>query len=162
MLKAPVKETPERDLIPEDSFHAVCYCVADLGTHEAEYQGRTYDRREIVLIFEIPELRIKYQKDGEDIEGPKVISKRYTFSMSEKANLRKDMETWGGKSFNDVEAADFDFEKLLKANGIIQVMHKEKKNGDKYAFLGSITKLMKGMERFERIARIAVEEGRRE
>jgi len=143
-LKAPVPETIVRELIPEDSYHVVCYAVYDLGTHKADWQGSEYLRHEIVLIFEVPDQRIEYEKDGEKIEGPKAISKRYTFSMGDKANLRKDMETWRGKAFTSLEAADFDFEKLVGANAIIQVMHKEKKNGDKYAYIGSITKLLKG------------------
>jgi len=145
-LKAPVPDTIVRELIPEDSYHVICYAVYDLGTHKADWQGSEYLRHEIVLIFEVPDQRIEYKKDGEDLEGPKAISKRYTFSMGEKANLRKDMETWRGKAFNNLEAADFDFEKLVGANAIIQVMHKEKKNGDKYAYIGSITKLLKGTD----------------
>ena len=148
-FKAPVKSGVKRELIPEDSYHAICYALFDLGTHENEFQGKVWDQRKVVLIWEIPSLRIKYEKDGEELEGPKVISKQYTWSMHEKANLRKDMETWRGKSFTDLEAADFDFEQIPGANGIIQVMHKEKKNGDKYAFIGSITKLMKGMDKLE-------------
>jgi len=146
-FKAPVGSSVKRELIPEDSFQSVCYALFDLGTHDSDYQGNVTEKREVVLIFEIPSLRIEYEKDGEKLEGPKVISKRYTWSMHEKANLRKDMETWRGKSFTDLEAADFDFEQLLGANCIIQVMHKEKSNGDKYAKIGSITKTLKGMEK---------------
>jgi len=148
-LKAPVKESFERELIPEDSHQAVCYAVIDLGTHKSEWNGEERDRHEVVLSFEIPSLRIEYEKDGENFEGPKVISKRYTFSMSEKANLRKDMETWRGKPFTNLEAADFDFESLIGVNAILQVMHKEKKDGNKYAFIASITKILKGMEKLK-------------
>ena len=145
-LKAPVKETYERELTPEGSYQGVCYAVYDIGTRVSDYKGKERDQHEIVIIFELPSLRIEYDKDGEKLEGPRVISLRNTFSMSEKANLRKHMETWRGKSFTDLEAADFDFEKLVGANAIIQVMHKTKNNGDVSAIIGSITTPLKEME----------------
>ena len=146
-LKAPVKSSADFELLAEDTYQVVCYAVYDLGTwfHEGLYPG---NRREVVLIFEIPSERI----DVEDSEGkkqnlPRAISKRYTFSMSTKANLRKEMETWRGKGFSDLQAADFDFNSLLGANAIIQVIHKQSKDGEKtYAQIASITKLLKNME----------------
>ena len=146
-FQAPVKSGVKRDLIPEDSYHAVCYSLFDLGTHEDEYMGEKKEIRKVMLTFEIPSLRIEYEKDGIQMEGPRVISKKYTWSMHEKSNLRKDMETWRGKSFTDLEAADFDFEQMPGVNGIIQIMHKQPEKGDKYAFIGSITKLMKDMKK---------------
>lgn len=145
-FKAPVKSGTKRDPIPEDSYHAVCYSLFDLGTHENEYKGEVSDKRDVMLTFEIPSLRIEYEKDGIQMEGPRVISQKYTWSMHENANLRKAMEMWRGKSFTDLEAGDFDFEQLLGTNCILQVMHKiSKSTGEPYALIGSITKLMKDM-----------------
>ena len=146
-FKAPVKSSGNFKLIAEDSYQAVCYAMFDIGTHKREYMGDERMAHEVVIIWEIPDERIEYEKDGQKLEGPKVISKRYTWSMNEKANLRKDMETWRGKEFTELEAADFDFEKLLGQNCILQIMHGTKKTGDKYAKIGSITKLLKGMEK---------------
>lgn len=145
-FNAPVKPSFEREIIPAGSYHAICYALFDLGTRDNEYMGQTTKRREIVLIFEIPELRINYKKDDEELEGPKVISKRYNWSMHEKSNLRHDMELWRGKEFTELEAKDFDFEKIPGANGIVHIIHRTKSNGDKYAAIESITKLMKGMD----------------
>ena len=145
MLRAPIKESVKRELIPAKSYQAICYAVYDLGTHENEYQGKVSDRREVVLIFEIPKLRIEYLKDGEPAEGPRVISKQYTFSMNEKANLRHDIDTWFG-SLSELQAIDFDFESLPGKNALLTIIHREKKNGDKYSAIGSISGLMDGME----------------
>jgi len=147
-MKAPVKSGTQIELVPEDSYQAVCFAVYDLGTahHDGMYPG---ERREVLLIFEIPEQRIEIERDGKKIEYARSVSKKYTFSMSEKANLRKDMETWRGKGFTELEAIDFEFKDLLGANAIIQIIHQSSKADRVYAKIASITKLLKGMEKKE-------------
>ena len=73
------------------------------------------------------------------------IGSTYTASMSEKANLRKLIESWFGKKFtNDEAAADFDMAKLLGKRCLLNITHTEK--GDKkYANISAATPLPKGM-----------------
>jgi hypothetical protein len=144
---APVKPSFKRELIPEDSYQAVCYSLYDLGTHESEWKGQKRNRHLVMLTWEIPALRIEYGKDDEKLEGPKVISKKYTWSMNENADLRKDMESWRGKGFTELEAQDFDFETLLGANCMLQILHKKPEGGEPYAYIASITKIAKGQEK---------------
>ena len=73
------------------------------------------------------------------------IGRTFTASMSEKANLRKLIESWFGKKFpNDDAAADFDLVKLLGHKCLLNVTHTEK--GQKtYANIANATPIPKGM-----------------
>ena len=71
------------------------------------------------------------------------IGRTFTASMSEKANLRKLIESWFGKKFpNDEAAADFDCTKLLGYKCLLNVTHTEK--GQKtYANVANATPIPK-------------------
>ena len=139
-LKPPKIEGIKIELIPEGSYYAVCYAVVDLGTRTKEYMGNEKDVHELLISFELPKQRITIERDGNEIDMPKVCSMTNTFSMHEKANLRKYIETWRGKSLTELEAQDFDFEKLLGIDAMIQILHRKSKDGSKtYANISSIT-----------------------
>ena len=122
---------------PAGLYHTICYGVIDIGTRTKEYQGNEYDAHELVIIWEIPECRIEVEKDGESLDLPRVISKRYTLSLSPKSNLFKDLVTWRGKQFTDKELEGFDLSKLLGVNCQLNVIH-TKKNDKIYANVGNI------------------------
>jgi hypothetical protein len=65
--------------------------------------------------------------------------------MSEKANLRKFIESWFGKKFpHDAAASDFDLQKLLGRRCLINITHTER--GTKvYADVNNATPIPKGM-----------------
>ena len=66
-------------------------------------------------------------------------------SLSEKANLRKDLESWRGKAFTAEELKGFDIEKLIGVNAMASIIHNQ--SGDRtYANISSISKLMKGLQ----------------
>jgi hypothetical protein len=133
------------------SYLAVCYTVVDLGTHEDTFQGTERDRRLLLITFEIPGERIEIeQEDGTKIDKPRAISIKDTFSMHEKSNLRKKMESWRGAPFTELQAIDFDFKLLLGVNALIQVAHQTTKDGKKtYAFIQSITKPLMEMDKIK-------------
>ena len=142
-FKAPVGK-PAFPPLDEDQYQAICYAVYDLGTHYSEKFDKSI--HQVVLIFELPEERIDIERDGEQKNLPRAISKRYTLSMNEKANLRKDIESWRGKKLTELEAIDFNLLDLLGQNCLIQVMNTEK-NGNTYSNIDTIIKLPKGMEK---------------
>ena len=77
---------------------------------------------------------------------PFSISKEYTASIGEKANLRKDLEAWRGRPFSSEELRNFSLENVLGAPCLLGVVHKPSKDGAKvYANVGSIMALPKGM-----------------
>jgi len=101
---------------------AICYGVYDLGTQFNETFGNK--NHKVLLQWELPEARIDIQKDGEDLNLPRAQSKIYTLSLHEKANLRKDLESWRGKSFTATELEGFDLKNLLGVDCQLQVIHK--------------------------------------
>ena len=122
------ENTTERkkvDPVTEGLHNAVCYLIVDAGTH----YDQNYDKmkHEIYIGWEIPKERIKVEHDGKEEDKPRVISKSYTLSLNEKANLRKDLEAWRGKRFTEEELDGFDLKNVLGAPAMLQVMHKKGK-----------------------------------
>lgn len=129
--------------VPAGSHIAVCNIVADLGLQPGS--GLYPDPKQQVFIrFEVPEERVEYEKDGKKYEGPVVIGMTFTASMHEKANLRKQLESWRGKQFTDEQAESFDIESILGKACMISVVEVQK--GDKvYSNIKSISGLPKGV-----------------
>jgi len=130
--------------MPSGIKFAVCVGVYDLGTHF----DRMYDkeRHSGVFIFEVPSERITITKDGEDKDLPRQISNRYTLSLGEKANLRRDLESWRGRGFSEEELDGFNILAVLGAPCQLLITHKEKQ-GAKYptARIGNIMSMPKGV-----------------
>ena len=128
--------------VKEGVHQAMCYAVYDIGTHYNERFSKSV--HQCVISFEIPSERIEIEKDGKKLDLPRAISKTYTVSLHEKAELRKDLERWRGKMFTSAELDGFDLTNLLGANCMIQVIHKEK-GGKTYANIAGIMSLASGM-----------------
>ena len=83
-------------------YNAVCYSVVDLGTRHSE----TFDKskRDLSLGFRL--LDKKYE-DGNQVKMHRTL----TFSMNEKATLRKWIQSWFAGTGANLD--DFDFQALL-------------------------------------------------
>lgn len=128
-------------LTPAGTFIATCYRFLDLGTQMTDYNGQQKTAHKILLSWEIAD---ELMDDGR----PFTISKRYTWSMHEKATLRKDLEAWRGKSFgpDDFEGPNaFNTKKLIGAACMLTITHTEKQ-GKTYANIASVGKLLKGVK----------------
>lgn len=125
------KENAGKDFkkVPPGAHFAICNMVVDCGLQEG-FQKKP--QHKVYLRWEVPDERVSYEKDGETIEGPCSIGRFYTLSLSEKANLRKDLENWRGKTFTGEELKGFDIENLLGKCCQIMVTH-ETDNGKTYA-----------------------------
>lgn len=143
-MKFPAKATADFAIVPAGNHVGICNAVVDLGMQRGSAMYPN-PKRQVYIRFELPGERIKYQKDGHEIEGPMSIGATMTASMSEKANLRKLIESWFGKKFpHDNAAADFDVKTLLGRRCLLNVTHAEK--GQKiYANIANATPLPKGM-----------------
>jgi hypothetical protein len=76
------------------------------------------------------------------------VSKFYTLSLNEKANLRKDLESWRGKAFSDAEIENgFDIEKLIGANCYLNIAQNDKGK----SVISAINPLPKGMEKLRQL-----------
>ena len=130
------------EIIPEDTYTAICCEVIDLGLQE----NKTYDKVQpkVLIGWEIPELQVEI---GGEMK-PRIYTKQYTNSLNDKATLCKHLVAWRGKQFTEEEKKGFDVSKLLGVPCLLQIVHE--KSGDKtYTNLGSITKLPKGMPKPE-------------
>jgi hypothetical protein len=110
-----VTESAKSDYQPTSMglHQAVLVDVVDLGVLETPWG----DKHKCTLVFETDEM---------DPEGiPLRVSKRYTLSLSEKSNLRQDLERWRGRKFEPKELKKgFDLETLLGLNATIYVAHR--------------------------------------
>lgn len=121
---------------PTGVHQAVCVDVVDLGVLDVTWQGQTKKQHKVNVAWQINEDR----DDGK----PFLVFKRYTLSLSEKATLRKDLESWRGRKFTRDEEMGFDLETVVGVNCLLNITHNQV--GDKtYANVASVSPLMKGM-----------------
>lgn len=128
---------------PTGVHRAVCYRLIDIGTQTNEYQGQTKHQRQVIIGWELAD---ELMEDDQ----PFTISKFYTWSMHEKATLRKDLESWRGVPFTATDLGrdgTFKPENLLGAPCLLNVIHDQKSNGDVRAKIASISRLPKTMDR---------------
>lgn len=110
--------------------------LIDLGTQHGEYQGKPTIREQVIVQWEVPG-EVVETADGPQ---PMIVSKFYTNSLGEKANLRADLEMWRGKQFTPEELGGFDLMKILGAPCLVTVIH----NDDGKARVKGVMALPKG------------------
>lgn len=122
---------------PAGTHSAVCVDVVDLGVLKVSFGGKDKMQHKIKLVWQI----------GEDMQNgkPFQVSKRYTLSLHEKAALRKDLEAWRGRAFNESELEGFDIEQLIGVPCMLGVIHAPGRDGGTFANVASLMKLMKGV-----------------
>lgn len=95
---------------PVGSFVGRCVRVIDIGTQRGEYQGKATSRRQCIIGWELP---TELMAEGDLAGKPFIVSKFYTASLGEKANLRKDLENWRGRSFTEQELKGFESKSII-------------------------------------------------
>jgi len=125
---------------PPGSWSAVCVDVIDLGIIEVTFGGKTKKQHKIRVVWQIEEVM--------ENNKPYTVQKRYTLSLHEKASLRKDLESWRGRSFTPLELEGFDVETVLGVPCLLNVIE-QKRDGETYANVASIMRLPKSMEAIE-------------
>lgn len=127
---------------PSGTYPAICYRILDLGTQQTTYKGQPKRAHKILLSWEI-----KDEEAVTDDGQPMSIHQQYTWSMHEKAALRKALESWRGKAFvdSDFGPGGFDIRKLLGVPCLLGITHTVN-DGNTYANITAISKLPKGME----------------
>lgn len=125
---------------PEGQFGARCVDVIDLGESVVNYPGtQPYLAQKVVLVFWTGE------KD-EETGKPLNLSNEFTLSMGKKANMRKFLESWRGKSYTEDEAKDgVPIDRLYGAPALISTEHKPTKAGKTFCAISSISPLPKAM-----------------
>ena len=119
-------ERRQFQIAPAGTHLARLYRIIDLGTQMREYEGKVTMNRKGKFFFEL---------HGEDAEGkplltsdgkPLIQSREYTISLNEKANLRRDLEAWRGKSFTEQELKGFQLKTLLGHFCMVNISHRQK------------------------------------
>lgn len=138
------KDSPsEKTVTPAGMHQGVCYGVVDIGTQPSTNTAFP-SRRKVLIMFELPAIRIKLTKDGKQLDLPRAVSVRHTLSLASKGNLRPMLESWRGRPFTAEELDGFDLAKLVGVNGLVNVVHEHV--GEKtYANVKAVTPLVAGM-----------------
>lgn len=139
-MYVPAPNDKQFELPPAGTHLAVCYRIIDLGTQSSTYMGQAKRQHKILVSWELPDERMSDNR-------PFTIGQRYTWSMSEKAALRRDLESWRGAPFQekDFGPGGFDVKNIIGKSCLLNIVHTEK-NGKQYANIASISRLMKGQQ----------------
>ena len=124
---------------PMGSHPARCIKVIDLGTQTSDYQGQPNIRRQVTIAWELPN---ELMTTGPSAGKPFLVSKTYTASLGEKANLRKDLEAWRGRAFSPDELRGFAAKNILGKTCMVAVAHTDSGK----AKVSGVIALPKGME----------------
>ena len=122
--------------VPQGTHLAVCAMIVDLGVQFNKSFGNS--SRKVLLGWELPEET--YEVEGE--KKPKMVYNRYTASLNESSNLRRDLAAWRGRDFTEEELLGFDLANVAGASCYLNIIHKES-NGRTYANISSIMALPK-------------------
>lgn len=129
---------------PVGTHVARCIRLIDLGTQQGEWMGKPTYKSQVLVMWELPEELMEASDHTDGEARPFIVSKFYTNSLSEKANLRKDLTTWRGRDFTDDELARFDLQSILGHACLLSVV--EKGNGKEGVKVAGVMKLPKGQQ----------------
>lgn len=124
---------------PIGTHVARCIKIIDIGTQKGEYQGKVNIRRQCIIGWELPN---ELMQEGDFAGKPFTVSRFYTASIGEKANLRKDLENWRGRQFTEQELMGFDSKNILGKPCMLSVIHNDKGK----ARVAGVMAVVKGMD----------------
>lgn len=126
------EEKTEYPLAPDGLQDAVLVDVVDLGELDTPWGPK----RKLSLVFELEDTN----SEGKHY----IVIKRYTLSLNEKSNLRKDLERWRGSKFSKDELENgVNMEEFIGLNATLFIAHNE--TDDKtYANIETIIPRKKG------------------
>jgi hypothetical protein len=130
--------------VPAGNHIAICYRLIDLGTQIVEWKGAKKNQRKVLISWELPN---ELMTEGEYEGQPFTTGRRYTWSMSEKASLRHDLESWRGRSFTEEDFSGpnrFNAANIIGKPCMLSIVH-ETKEGSTYSNIKSVAAIPKGM-----------------
>lgn len=136
-LFASAETTTKFPPLEAGTYLARAYGLIDLGMQHSDTYDK--DQHKILIMWELPTETVETE-NGTDT---RVLSKQYTCSLSENANLRKDLEAWRGRKFTEEELRGFDLRKILGVPCQLSVVPTER-NGKTYTNIGAVVGLPRG------------------
>jgi hypothetical protein len=121
---------------PSGSWPAICVDVVDMGEIVNEWRGEK--QHKVRIVWQISER----MPDGK----PFLVQRRYTLSLHEKSNLRKDLASWRGRDFTAQELEAFDVENVVGAGCLLSVMQQLGMDGQMYSNVIAVMRLPQGYE----------------
>lgn len=129
-----IKETGEKFETPPVGLQpAVCVNVFDVGFQKG-MEGRILHK--CVLLWELAEKK----PDGERF----MVTKIYTASLNEKANLRKDLASWRTRDFTSEELAGFELDNIIGKTCQLNLVAATR-NGSTYVNVDAVLPAVKGL-----------------
>lgn len=130
------------EAIPAGMHNAVGARVYDLGQQPGFNPGSFAHK--VCILWE---LATRYTA-GDFANQRMRVSKTYTLSLSEKANLRHDLESWRGRAFTEQELQGFDVEKVVSAPCTLNLVETvNPKTNKRYVKVAAVMPLMSGVEK---------------
>jgi hypothetical protein len=123
------------ELPPGGTYPAVWIGLINLGTQPREYNGKKWEEEKILFIWE---LTSEADANGENF----TVQQDYTFSLHEKANLRKMLEAFWGKSMG--EDQELDLVILIGKPCVLSLTEGKSSKGQKFIEIASVARPMKG------------------
>lgn len=125
-----------REQHPVGQDIGVCVDIVDLGERLEDFPGKPKRvSRKVAFVF----MTGKRNQEGELFE----LSKEYTFSKSDKGNLRKDLGAWRGEPITDAEVdAGIPLKAFLNKPAQLSISGKQARNGNVYSNITGIAPLM--------------------
>lgn len=125
--------------VPTGTHLARCVTAVDLGLQATGFGTK----EKFYLGWECCGVRVTWEKDGKQHEGPALIGSRYTTSIHPKSILGQHLVSWRGKEFTAEEREGFDLFNVLGAPCMLSVVHVNKDN-KVYANVAAIMKVPQG------------------
>jgi len=128
----------------EGQFAMLCVDVVNLGTNVEQYQDKPpREVPKVALVFASGERHDK--ADGGE-QFLKIVTVEMALSANEKANLRKFLESWRGKTYTPEQAEQgLPVTKLYAQPALVSIEHVLTRKARRFAKIASISPLPKAM-----------------
>lgn len=123
---------------------AVCVGVIDFGIQEGSDQFPK-PKHKLHLRWACTDEIVEWEKDGQKHRGPAIVGATYTYTLSDKGNLRGILEGWRGRAFTEKEREGFDVSSVAGKPCQVNVIHVDK-GGKTYANVQSVVGWPKGIQ----------------
>lgn len=143
------KETEKKkiELMPEGVHIAICTRIIDVGSHKNPKFPDQPAKPKAVLFFDFPHVRYERDENGTKVSLPRSITKQYTNGLGGRekpTNLAKDLVSWRGRAFTDLERKGFSLVERLGKPCQIQIVHETEPGKEPRAVMKSIMALPAG------------------